>query len=88
MTVTPALRNLVTRMSDDRRTVFAVGGLLACGCSDVEIAKAVGVGLPLVRAYRTLVVQRAGRPEVLEALLPERATKPMGRPARAGAGAA
>lgn len=88
MTVTPALRDLLQRMSADQRTVFAVGGLLAAGRSDVEIAKALGIGTGLVRAYRMLVVQRAGRPEVLEALLPERATKPMGRPARAEAGAA
>jgi hypothetical protein len=87
VTATPALRDLLQRMSADQRTVFAVGGLLASGRSDVEIAKAVGVGLSLVRAYRVLVVQRADRPEVLDALLPERATKPMGKLPRAEAGA-
>lgn len=86
MTGSPALRDLLRRMSDDQRAVFAVGGLLASGRSDVEIAKAVGVGPGLVRAYRMLVVQRAGRPEVLETLLPERATRRTG-PARAEAGA-
>jgi DNA-directed RNA polymerase specialized sigma24 family protein len=87
VTATPALRDLLQRMSADQRTVFAVGGLLAAGKSDVEIAKLLGVGTGLVRAYRLLVVQRAGRPEVTDAMLPERATRPMG-PARAEAGAA
>lgn len=78
MTDTSALRDLLQRMSDGERTVFAVGGLLAAGKSDPEIAKALGVGPGLVRAYRMLVVQRAGRPEVTDALLPDRETKPHG----------
>jgi DNA-directed RNA polymerase specialized sigma24 family protein len=86
MNGSPALRDLLQRMSPDQRTGFALGGLLATGRSDVEIAKALGVGLALVRAYRVLVVRRAGRPEVLGAPLPERAARPMG-PARAEAGA-
>lgn len=80
MTLSPALRDLIRGMSGDQRTVFALGGLLASGRSDPEIAKALGVGLPLVRAYRMVVVQRAGRPEVLEAMLPDRETRRMGPP--------
>jgi hypothetical protein len=87
VTGSPALRDLLQRLSADQRTVFAVGGLLAAGRSDVEIAKTLGIGLPLVRGFRLLVARRAGRPEVLEAPLPERETRPMG-PARAEAGAA
>lgn len=82
MTDSPALRDLLRRLSDEQRTVFAVGGMLAAGKSDPEIAKALGVAPALVHRFRALVVQRAGRPEVLDAMLPDRETRPVGRPAR------
>jgi hypothetical protein len=78
VTGSPALRDLLRCLSDEQRVVFAIGGMLAAGKSDPEIAKAVGVELALVHRFRALVVQRAGRPEVLAALLPDRVTKPHG----------